>query len=91
MTDEKVTQEASEENFKARVRYYVEIVEDYAGVYSDEDWIACINEKFTAISEREQGSIKFASIAIEDLAHLAAILQVWGTHRGIKNSPIMIG
>ena len=62
--------------FREQVEHYVKVVESEAGFYTDEEWISLILSKIVQLS---------APINTGDLALLGALIEVWGTDRGVDS------
>ena len=60
--------------FREHVEQYVKVVEIEANFYTDEEWIALILAKIHELS---------APINTGELALLGALIEVWGTNRGV--------
>ncbi len=63
-------------DFRQQVEQYIEVVENEADFYSDEEWIALVLAKIQELSE---------PINTGELALLGALIEVWGTDRGIDS------
>ena len=60
--------------FRKRVEYHIKQIEDTAGFYSDSEWITLILGKIQELSD---------PVDVDQLALLGALIEVWGTDRGV--------
>ena len=72
----KVAQSSQLKQFRQQVEQYIEVVEAEAGFYTDEQWISLILAKIQELSE---------PINTGELALLSALIEVWGTDRGVDS------
>ena len=61
--------------FRKRVEFHIEQVEDSVGFPSDEEWAAHVLAKIQELSN--------SPVNTDQLALLGALIEVWGTDRGI--------
>ena len=62
--------------FREQVEHYIKVVEDEAGFYTDQEWIALILSKLLEFSN---------PVNTDNLALLGALILVWGRDRGVDS------
>ena len=72
----RVTKTQQIKQFREQVKQYIAEVEDTAGFYSDNEWRTLVLTKIQEISE---------PLNTGELALLCAMIEVWGTDRGIDS------
>ena len=72
----RVTKTQQLKQFREQVKQYIAEVEDSAGFYTDSEWRTLVLAKIQEISE---------PINTGELALLGALIEVWGTDRGIDS------
>ena len=61
--------------FRQRVEYHKKEIEDTVGCLTDEEWLKLVVSKILELSDPVNG---------DQLALLAALIEVWATNRGIE-------
>ena len=74
----KVSYKLTRKQFRKRVKHHIQEVEDSVGFLTDKQWLMLILSKLTELSETRH-------VNTDTLALLGALIEVWGTDRGMDN------